>query len=95
MDYSTATQDSLPDGWPAFPGGAGYPLGPNERFQIFSSSLPRLHLAHPNLSIKVGQTGLSKAALRLGCSENQKLAIIAQLLEPAGDIAGLIMNDFV
>ena len=50
-----------PDDWPAFPGGAGYPLGPNERFQIISSSFPRLHLAHPNLTIKVRQTGLSKA----------------------------------
>ena len=34
-------------------------------------------------------------SLRLCGSVNQKLAIIAQLLEPAGDIAGLIVNDFV
>jgi hypothetical protein len=27
---------------------AVYPLGPNERFQIASSSFPRLLLAHPN-----------------------------------------------
>jgi hypothetical protein len=53
VDYSTATQDSLPDGWPAFPGGAAYPLGPNERFQIFSSSFPKLHLAHPFHSIEI------------------------------------------
>ena len=31
-------------------------------------------------------------SLRLGGSVNQKLAIIAQLLEPAGDITGLITN---
>jgi hypothetical protein len=35
----TATQDSLPDGWPAFPGGTGYPLGSNERFQVDSIPL--------------------------------------------------------
>ena len=34
MNYSIATQDSLPDGWPAFPGGTDFPLGPNERFQV-------------------------------------------------------------
>ena len=33
--------------WPALPGGVGYPLGPNERFQPISpSSFPRLRLAH-------------------------------------------------
>jgi hypothetical protein len=25
------TQDSLPDGWPAFPDGIGYPLGPERK----------------------------------------------------------------
>jgi hypothetical protein len=34
-------------------------------------------------------------SLRLCGGMDQKLAIIAQLLEPAGDISGLIMNDFV
>ena len=34
-------------------------------------------------------------SLRLCGSMNQKLAIVAQLLHPAGDIAGLIVNDFV
>ena len=34
-------------------------------------------------------------SLRLGGGVNQKLAIIAQLLEPAGDIGGLILNDSV
>jgi hypothetical protein len=36
-----------------------------------------------------------RGTLRLCGGVNQKLAIIAQLLEPAGDIAGLIVNDFV
>jgi len=27
VDHSTATQDSLPDGWPAFPGGCWLPAG--------------------------------------------------------------------
>ncbi len=52
VDYSTATQESLPDGWPTFPGGAGYPLGPTERFQLISSFFPRLLLAHPIYSIR-------------------------------------------
>jgi hypothetical protein len=34
-------------------------------------------------------------ALCLGGSVNQKLAIVAQLLEPADDIAGLIMNQLL
>jgi hypothetical protein len=29
-----------------FPGGVGYPLGSNERFQVIPSSFPRLRLAH-------------------------------------------------
>jgi hypothetical protein len=66
VDYSTATQDSLPDGRPTFPGGAGYPLGPNERFQVISSPFPRLLLAHPNLNIKVGQAALSKSSGQVG-----------------------------
>ncbi len=33
-------------GWPALPGGVGYPLGSNERFQVIPSSFPRLRLAH-------------------------------------------------
>src|SRR6516164_2824192 len=36
MGHPTATQDSLPDGRPAFPGGIDYPLGPNEMFQVLS-----------------------------------------------------------
>ena len=36
----TTTQDSLPDGWPAFPGGVGYPQGSNERFQVTHSPFP-------------------------------------------------------
>jgi hypothetical protein len=44
----TAAQDSLPDRWPAFPGGTDYPLGPNEGFRFIPSSFPRLRLAHPN-----------------------------------------------
>jgi len=32
----TAAQDSLPDSWPAFPGGTDYPLGPNEGFRFYS-----------------------------------------------------------
>ncbi len=34
MDHSTATQDSLPAAGQALPGGIGYPLGSNERFQL-------------------------------------------------------------
>ncbi len=34
-------------------------------------------------------------ALRLGCRVNQKLAIIAKLLQPAGDVRGLILDDRV
>ncbi len=33
-------------GWPALPGGTGYPLGPYERFQVIPSSFPKLCLAH-------------------------------------------------
>jgi hypothetical protein len=40
MDCSITTQDSLPDGWPALPGGVGYPLGPNERFQVILPPFP-------------------------------------------------------
>ncbi len=51
-----ASQSGLPHrharlasgGWPALPGGTGYPPGPNERFQVIPSSFPRLRLAHPN-----------------------------------------------
>src|ERR1700694_4841820 len=39
----------LASGWLAnLSGRTGYPLGPTERFQIISSSFPRLHLAHPS-----------------------------------------------
>src|SRR6266852_1670682 len=38
---------------PTFPGGAGYPLGPSERFQVISSSFPKLRLAHPFQSIEI------------------------------------------
>jgi hypothetical protein len=41
-------------GWPALPGGTGYPPSPNERFQVIPSSFPRLRLAHPIQSIEVG-----------------------------------------
>ncbi len=34
VDHSTATQDSLPAAGQALPGGTGYPLGSNERFQL-------------------------------------------------------------
>jgi hypothetical protein len=65
----------LASGWLAnLSGRAGYPLGPNERFQIFSSSFPKLHLAHPNLIIKVGQTGLSKGLERHSGALVQELA---------------------
>jgi hypothetical protein len=40
MDCSITTQDSLPDGWPALPGGVGYSLGPNERFQVILPPFP-------------------------------------------------------
>jgi hypothetical protein len=40
-------------GWPALPGGVGYPLGSNERFQVIPSSFPRLRLAHPFQSIEI------------------------------------------
>jgi len=32
------------------PGGNGYPLGPNERFQVIPFPFPRLRLAHPKLT---------------------------------------------
>jgi hypothetical protein len=38
-------------GWPILPGGAAYPPGPTERFQVIPSSFPRLRLAHPFHSI--------------------------------------------
>ena len=50
VGYPTTTQDSLSGGWPALPGGTGYPPGPNERFQVIPSSFPRLRLAHPDNS---------------------------------------------
>jgi hypothetical protein len=52
MGCPTTTQDSLPDGWPAFPGGTDYPLGPNERFQVNPFSFPRLCLAHRDFAAK-------------------------------------------
>ena len=66
-------------------------LGPKEWFAA---------LAHRASAANDSGTGVSAKdiicrVLRLGGSMNQKLAIIAQLLEPAGDIAGLIVNDFV
>jgi len=39
-------------GWPALPGGADYPPGPNERFQVIPSFFPRLRLAHPDRKAK-------------------------------------------
>jgi hypothetical protein len=51
----TATQDSLPAAGQTLPGGVGYPLGSNTRFQSFggslgiSSSSSRLCLAQQNL----------------------------------------------
>jgi hypothetical protein len=44
-------------GWPTLPGGTGYPLGPNERFQLISSSFPKLRLAHLNLPRLRGHSG--------------------------------------
>ena len=41
-------------GWPTLPCGTAYRPGPIERFQVISSSFPRLRLAHPILSIEVG-----------------------------------------
>jgi hypothetical protein len=41
----------------SFRAGLGYPLGPNERFQVFSSSFPKLHLAHPFHSIEITPDG--------------------------------------
>ena len=51
MGCPTTTQDSLPDGWPAFPGGTDCPLGPSERFQVIPFSSPRLCLAHRNYTL--------------------------------------------
>jgi hypothetical protein len=41
-------QARLASGWLANPvrAGVGYPLGPNERFQVIQSPFPRLRLAH-------------------------------------------------
>lgn len=36
-----------------------------------------------------------RRALRLGCRVNQKPAIVAEFLQPAGDIGGLIWEDGV
>jgi hypothetical protein len=36
----TTMQDSLPDAWPAFPGGIDYPLGPTEKFQVTQFPFP-------------------------------------------------------
>jgi hypothetical protein len=46
MDYSTATQDSLPVGWPALSGWDSIPTGPQRKVSDHSSSSPRLRLAH-------------------------------------------------
>jgi len=46
------TQDSLPDGWPSFPGRVDSLLGPYERFQVTAlipSSFPKLSWRTPNL----------------------------------------------
>ncbi len=47
VGHPTTTQDSLPDGWPAFPGGTDYPRGSNERFQVIPFPFPRLSQALP------------------------------------------------
>ncbi len=58
----TAAQDSLPDSWPAFPGGTDYPLGPNEGFRFYSILLSqaspgapkqrrKLHLPYPSQDV--------------------------------------------
>jgi hypothetical protein len=73
----------LASGWLAdLSGRAGYPLGPNERFQVISSPFPRLLLAHPNLSIKVGQTGLSKARASGLNSPPRQNGLTAQIFHP-------------
>ena len=51
VDYSTATQDSLPDDWPAFPGGTDYPQRPNERFQVFSILLSQASPGAPKFTV--------------------------------------------
>ena len=53
MGHPTATQDSLPDGRPAFPGGIDYPLGPNERFQVLSILLSQASPGALNLYVSV------------------------------------------
>jgi len=60
---------------------AGYPLGPNERFQIFSSSFPKLHLAHPFQSIEINHAspGFRGPGLMLGRSPRPRSALRAPL----------------
>ena len=53
-------------GWPTLPGGTAYPPGPIERFQVISSSFPRLRLAHPFHSIEI--TGIFRMVTRLPVS---------------------------
>jgi|SRR6516225_5003596 len=57
MGRPTATQDSLPDGWPAFPGGIDYPLGPNERFQVLSILLSQASPGAPMFFAKNAEMG--------------------------------------
>ncbi len=60
MDYSTATQDSLPAAGQPYRAGL-VTRRPNERFQVIPSSFPRLRLAHPIHSIEVGHFRVSKS----------------------------------
>jgi hypothetical protein len=57
--YPNTTQHSLPAAGQALPGGIGYPLGPNERFQpIIASPFPRLRLAQAGWPWVIAHPGL-------------------------------------
>jgi site-specific DNA recombinase len=67
---NTQAQHPLPKrGSSTFPGGTGYPLGPNERFQIFSSSFPKLHLAR---SLTKGPAARVDGGWRLPAAEIER-----------------------
>jgi hypothetical protein len=53
VDYSTATQDSLPAAGQPYRAGLVTRRVPTERFQVIPSSFPRLRLAHPFQSIEI------------------------------------------
>src|SRR5689334_1872962 len=88
MDYSTATQDSLPDGWPALSGREWLPAGSYRKVSGYPSSFPRLRLAHPNQSIEIMMvaTASNPSLVHLGHLRRRGAArATGRIYEPGSD----------